>query len=63
MNVTDKLLTAKDLRSIIGCSKNRAYELMHSRSFPSIQIGHRFYVERTAFERWIGTYTGRKFTL
>lgn len=58
-----RMLTAKDIKAIIGCSKNRAYELMHSRSFPSIQIGHRFYVERTAFERWIGTYTGRKFTL
>ena len=58
-----RMLTAKDLMAIIGCSKNRAYELMHSRSFPSIQIGGRFYVTVEAFDNWIATYTGRKFTL
>ena len=58
-----RMLTAKDIKAIIGCSKNRAYELMHSRGFPSIQIGHRFYVKEEAFNNWIGTYTGRKFML
>lgn len=36
---------------------------MHSKSFPSIQIGHRFYVDQTAFDGWIDKYTGRKFIL
>ena len=59
----DRLLTVKDLQYIFSVGKNRAYELMNSKAFPSLQIGNRKYVSRAALQKWVETYTGREYLL
>ena len=59
----DRLLTAKDLQYIFSVGKNRAYELMNSKAFPSLQIGSRKYVSRTALQEWVKTYTGKEYLI
>ena len=59
----DRLLTAKDLQYILSIGKNRAYELMNSRAFPTLQIGCRKYVSRAALRKWVETYTGREYLI
>ena len=59
----ERLLTYKDLQDILHCSKNRAYELIHSSGFPAIQICGRYYVKENALNQWIDTYTGRKYII
>ena len=57
----DRLLTAQDLQYIFSIGKNRAYELLNSKAFPTIQIGCRKYVSWNALQKWIETYSGRKY--
>lgn len=59
----DRLLTAKDLQYIFSIGKNRAYELMNSKAFPTLQIGCRKYVSSAALQKWVETYTGREYIL
>lgn len=44
--------TVKDLQQLIGCGRNKAYELVNSKTFPSTKIGKTFYVDKEEFERW-----------
>ena len=57
----DRLLTAKDLQYIFSIGKNRAYELMNSKAFPTLQIGGRKYVSRGALRKWVEMYSGREY--
>lgn len=58
-----RLLTAKDISAIIGCGINRAYQLMHMSTFPTIKIGSRMYVKPERFDEWLNRYTGRCYTV
>ena len=42
------LLTADNLREKLGIGRDRAYALMHSKSFPAMRIGGRYYVSEEA---------------
>lgn len=55
MAVCEKLvLDANELAAALGICRPRAYELMHRRDFPSIQITERrFVVPKAALEEWL----------
>lgn len=48
-----KMLKVSDIQSHLGVSKNRAYDLVKMKTFPKIQIGHRYYIPEDAYEKWI----------
>ena len=54
-----RLLTVNDIMQIFGVGKNRAYELMHSKGFPTITIGTEMRVNPKALQKWIDDNTGR----
>lgn len=56
-------LTVKDLQSMLGIGRDRAYGLMHASGFPSIKIGGRYYVVPEELQKWIQRYTYREFKL
>lgn len=56
-----RILTARDLQSILNIGKNQAYALMHSNAFPTIQINHRLFVTEDALREWTQLYRGRRF--
>lgn len=58
-----KLLTPKDIQCIFSMGKNQAYCLMHSAGFPTLSINNRLYVDPEELDKWIKTYTGRKYIL
>lgn len=47
------LLTSKDLAEQLRIGRDRAYALMHSKTFPSTKISGRYYVSKDALGRWI----------
>lgn len=51
--INNKILKVSDIQRHLGISKNRAYELVNLKSFPKIQIGHRFYIPQNAYEQWV----------
>ena len=51
-----KIYTAKDLQQIFGLSKNRIYDIMHQKAFPTIKIGRRYFVTEDALKEWASIY-------
>ena len=47
------LLTTDQLRERLGISREVAYRLMRCKSFPSMRLGRRFYVDEDKLKVWI----------
>lgn len=57
------MLTAKDLQKILKIGRDTAYALMHSKAFPSIKLGGRYYVTQEALDSWLCSYQYKEFLL
>lgn len=55
--------TVKDIQQIIGCGRDVAYALVHSKSFPSTKIGKTYYIDKVEFERWRKRYLYKEITI
>lgn len=62
-NLKNELISAKELKEIMHCGLSRAYDLLKSPAFPSIVIGSRCFVTRTALNDWLKRYENRTFHL
>lgn len=58
-----ELIDTKTLMGIMKIGKDKAYALMRSESFPSVQIGASFYVTEDDFRQWLNESVHRKITL
>ena len=47
------LLTVKELQQLLKIGRDKAYCLMHAKSFPSVKIGGRYYVQEQALQEWL----------
>lgn len=47
-----EILKTKDLKEMLGIGDTTVYKLMHSKGFPSIKIGRRFFVLKEDFMEW-----------
>lgn len=47
------LLKTEDLKKRLGVSREVAYRLMRSESFPSMRLGTRYYVDEDKLEEWL----------
>lgn len=57
------LLTVKDLINLLNVGRDTAYALMHSKGFPSMKIGGRYYVARDELQKWLDKYAYKSFEL
>ena len=46
-------LNAQDVAAVLGISRANAYSLMHTRGFPTLQIGKRMVVPKDKLLVWI----------
>lgn len=46
-------LTVELIGDVLGLSKNKAYELCHSKEFPCVTVGRRMIIPKPAFIRWL----------
>ena len=53
------MYTTKDLQVILKCGGRTVYNLMHSKTFPSIKIGRKYFVEKNALEHWLNKSKGK----
>lgn len=53
-------MCAEDVARALNISRSKAYELMHQRSFPSMQLGKRLLVARPLFEDWVTQQSTKK---
>ena len=52
-------LSADDVAQVLGISRANAYILMHSKGFPTLQIGKRMTVPKDKLIEWIDKHTAR----
>jgi len=52
------MLNANQLAATLGISRAGAYELMHSKGFPTLRIGKRMLVQKDQLARWIDRQSG-----
>ncbi|SCM82456.1 hypothetical protein KL86SPO_50227 [uncultured Sporomusa sp.] len=45
--IQSELITVKELEEFLGISQPRAYELIHSKGFPTVKIGRNYRVDKT----------------
>ena len=50
-------LSANQVAQVLGISRANAYTLMHSRGFPTIQIGKRMVVPKDKLIKWMEAQT------
>ena len=53
-----KILNANDIAECLGISRSAAYNLLNSRSFPTLRIGKRMVVAADKFAEWIDNNSG-----
>lgn len=52
-------LQADLISDVLGISISSAYELMHEKGFPALQIGNRIVVPREKFIQWVDENTSK----
>lgn len=52
------MLSVPDVAQVLGISRAGAYELAHSRAFPSMKVGSRIIVPKNKFLLWIEKQCG-----
>lgn len=54
------LLTPVQAQKILGVGRNRIYELLETKGFPSFKIGERYYVNREQLQEWANSQCQKK---
>jgi len=52
------MLNANQLSKTLSISRAGAYELMHSKGFPTLRIGKRMMVSKDQLIKWVETRSG-----
>ncbi len=52
-------LNADQIAALIGISRAGAYQLMHTKDFPTIKIGRRMVVSKERLLQWLDSHTGQ----
>ena len=52
------MLRAEDVAKVLGISRAGAYELMHSKGFPTLRIGKRMMVNTQKLFEWVNENSG-----
>ncbi len=47
------VLTPLDVAAVLDVSRNTAYEIVHSKGFPSFKIGKQYRIRRDRFLQWM----------
>ena len=58
-----EMLKTQDLKEMLGIGNTTVYRLMHSKGFPSIKIGRRYFVLKEDFLKWAREYEYDSFQL
>jgi predicted DNA-binding transcriptional regulator AlpA len=58
-----EIYTPDDIMAILHIGRSSVYKLFSSEGFPSIKMGGILRVEKTKFEKWLNTYSGRSYTM
>lgn len=58
-----EVLTVKEVSSMLKIGKNKAYQLMNSKAFPSFKIGNKLLITDEALYEWLQKSKGKQISL
>ncbi len=47
------MIGVTEVMQMMGVGRDRAYEIIKRKEFPSIQVGRRYLVHKEVFEKWL----------
>lgn len=47
------MIGVNEIMQMMGIGRNRAYEIIKQKEFPSIKVGRRYLVHKEVFEKWL----------
>lgn len=53
MNVLPELISVKEMREYLGCSNQKAYELIRTKDFPVFKVGSTYRIRKEDFIAWV----------
>ncbi len=59
----EKFISIKELQTLIGCGRNKVYEIIATKTIKAIKIGKQYYIPESEYARWIENNKGRTITL
>lgn len=51
--ILQETLTVKEIKAILKIGTNSAYNLIHSKVFPSVRVGHSYRIPKDTFYEWL----------
>lgn len=51
------IMTPEDIAKVLRISRNKAYEVVHSKDFPCFKIGKQYRIKRERFIQWLDKVT------
>jgi len=54
------VIGVKEMMSMMGIGRDRAYEVMKSGEFHTIKLGRKYYVHKEVFEDWLKGFRSKK---
>lgn len=57
------MYTTEDVQKILKIGRDRAYNLMRAKGFPSMKMGRKYYVSSDALGDWLKAYRGKEFII
>ena len=48
-----EMISVKEIKSHLGLSQERVYQLIKTKGFPKITIGHRYYIPKEKYLQWL----------
>lgn len=58
-----EILSIKEVMAFLHIGRDKAYALMHSKSFPSTKIGKTYFVTSDNLKTWVNENAGRTIVL
>lgn len=53
MTANEKMyFSVKDIQTLLGCGKNKAYAVIKQPDFPQMKIGKSYYIPQEEFFKW-----------
>ena len=58
-----EMISVKEIKEHLGISQERVYQLIKTKGFPKIIIGHRYYIPKEQYIKWINDNLRNKIIL
>lgn len=60
---SEKMLSVRELQELIGCGRNKIYQILASNTIRYIQIGKQYYIPQSEYDKWVNRNLSKQILL